>query len=75
MADRQVVLLRGVNVGGHNRVPMAELATLLTELGCTDVRTFIQSGNAVVGATAALARRLPGAVPAAIEARLGLRVP
>ncbi len=75
MADRQVVLLRGVNVGGHNRVPMAELAALLTELGCTDVRTFIQSGNAVVGASAALARRLPGAVAAAIEARLGLRVP
>ncbi|NBE50821.1 DUF1697 domain-containing protein [Streptomyces boluensis] len=40
-------LLRGINVGGHKRVPMAELRTLLTELGLRDVRTHLQSGNAV----------------------------
>ena len=42
-----VALLRGINVGGHNRVPMPELRTLMTELGHTDVATYIQSGNAV----------------------------
>lgn len=38
-------LLRGINVGGKNKVPMAELRTLLESLGLTEVRTLIQSGN------------------------------
>jgi uncharacterized protein (DUF1697 family) len=46
-ASRQIALLRGVNVGGHNRVPMAHLRELLLDLGCEDVRTHLQSGNAV----------------------------
>ncbi|MGW7514958.1 DUF1697 domain-containing protein [Streptomyces sp. NPDC054796] len=40
-------LLRGINVGGHKKVPMAELRALLGALGWTDVRTYLQSGNAV----------------------------
>lgn len=47
---RFVVLLRGVNVGGHRRVPMAELRTLLTGLGFADVQTYLQSGNVVLTA-------------------------
>ena len=43
------VLLRGVNVGKGNRVPMAELRNLLAELGYTNVRTFLNSGNAIFG--------------------------
>ncbi|MFL5684690.1 MAG: DUF1697 domain-containing protein [Chloroflexota bacterium] len=43
-----LVLFRGINVGGKNKVPMAELKALLTELGFEDVRTYIQSGNAVL---------------------------
>jgi uncharacterized protein (DUF1697 family) len=42
-----VALLRGINVGGNNRVPMPELRDLMTGLGLTDVATYIQSGNAV----------------------------
>ncbi len=42
-----VALLRGVNVGGNNRLPMQEFRDLLTTLGCQDVATYIQSGNAV----------------------------
>ena len=42
-----VVLMRGVNVGGHNRLPMADLRALLGGLGYTDVATYLQSGNAV----------------------------
>jgi len=42
-----VALLRGVNVGGHNKLPMAELRKLLTNLGFADVATYIQSGTAV----------------------------
>ena len=43
----RVALLRGVNVGGHRRVPMADLRAGLTAAGLTDVRTYLQSGNAV----------------------------
>ena len=42
-----VALLRGVNVGGTNKLPMAELRTLFTSLGYDNVRTFIQSGNVI----------------------------
>jgi uncharacterized protein (DUF1697 family) len=44
---KYVGLLRGVNVGGNNPVPMAELRSLLTSLGHSEVRTYIQSGNVV----------------------------
>ena len=42
-----VALFRGINVGGHNRLPMKSLVAILEGLGCTDVKTYIQSGNAV----------------------------
>lgn len=42
---RHIVLLRGINVGGKNLLPMKELARLCTALGASNVRTFIQSGN------------------------------
>lgn len=48
-SDRFVALLRGINVGGRNKVPMAELRSALTERGLSDVRTYIQSGNVVFG--------------------------
>ncbi|NLU76733.1 DUF1697 domain-containing protein [Streptomyces sp. HNM0575] len=40
-------LLRGINVGGHKKVPMAELRDVMAGLGWTGVRTYLQSGNAV----------------------------
>lgn len=43
-----VVLLRAINVGGNNKIPMADLRDLLGELGYDDVRTYIQSGNIVL---------------------------
>lgn len=45
--DRFVLLLRGINVGGHRRVPMADLRRVLINLDLSDVQTYIQSGNAV----------------------------
>ena len=44
---RYVALLRGINVGGKNKVGMAALKTMLEELGLEDVKTYIQSGNAI----------------------------
>lgn len=43
-----LVLLRGINVGGKNKMAMAELKVLLEELGCENVATFIQSGNVIL---------------------------
>jgi uncharacterized protein (DUF1697 family) len=40
-----IALLRGINVGGHNLLPMAELRSLVSALGFNKVRTYIQSGN------------------------------
>ena len=61
-----LVLLRGINVGGKNKVPMAELKALLAELGFGDVRTYIQSGNAVLRSnetTETIARKIERALP------------
>lgn len=43
-----VVLLRGINVGGKNKIPMTQLSRFLEEQGCSHVTTYIQSGNAIV---------------------------
>jgi uncharacterized protein (DUF1697 family) len=45
---RYLVLLRGINVGGRNKVPMADLRALLERLGYSDVATYIASGNVVL---------------------------
>lgn len=44
-----VALLRGINVGGHKKVPMADLRELASGLGFTNVKSYIQSGNLVFG--------------------------
>ena len=49
-SDLWLALLKGVNVGGHNKVKMADLKAALTTAGIGDVRTYIQSGN-VLGRT------------------------
>jgi len=43
-----IVLLRGINVGGRNKLLMKELIVILEELGCVNVKTIIQSGNVVL---------------------------
>ena len=69
-----VVLLRGVNVGGHNRLPMADLRRVLGDLGYDDVATYLQSGNAVCTAPGP-PDDVAAAVGAALGADLGLVVP
>jgi uncharacterized protein (DUF1697 family) len=48
--EKIVLLLRGINVGRNKRIAMADLRRVLTGLGCEDVTTYLQSGNAVVSA-------------------------
>jgi uncharacterized protein (DUF1697 family) len=45
---RQIILLRGINLGAHRRVSMRELREVLTRGGFEDVRTYLQSGNVVL---------------------------
>jgi len=61
-----VALLRGINVGGHNKLPMAELRALAESLGWSEVRSYIQSGNLV-----ARARGRPEALATALESAIG----
>ena len=70
-----VALLRGVNVGGRHKLPMKDLAGLFVAAGCREVQTYIQSGNVVFQATAAVARKVPALVAAAIQERFGFDSP
>lgn len=65
---KYVVLLRGINVGGHNKLPMKDLGNILESLGCESVKTYIQSGNVVLSAKTAPAA---ATITAAINKRFG----
>ena len=43
-----IAMLRGINVGGKNKIPMAELKARLEDLGFKGVTTYIQSGNVIL---------------------------
>ena len=70
-----IALLRAVNVGGHKRVAMPDLRSLVTGLGFGSVQTLLQSGNVVFKAGASLATRIPPLIASGIEERFGYRVP
>ncbi|MEU5424382.1 DUF1697 domain-containing protein [Streptomyces olivoreticuli] len=67
-------LLRGINVGGHRKVPMADLRALLTGLGLGDVRTHLQSGNAAFTGVEGDERELAARIGRAIEDHFGFAV-
>jgi uncharacterized protein (DUF1697 family) len=67
-----VALLRGINVGGKNKVPMAELREVVTSLGHTGVSTYIQSGNVLFTTEATDTVQLASELEAAIAARFGV---
>lgn len=67
---RHALLLRGVNVGKDNVLRMADLEALLEEVGCTEVTTLLQSGNAVL-ATELAAPKLARAVEEALARHMG----
>lgn len=66
--SKYVILMRGINVGGKNKVSMSELKTLLGELGFTNVTTFINSGNVIADSELS-----PSAVSKVIEDALPTR--
>lgn len=69
-----IALLRGVNVGGNNKVPMADLRTALEADGFTRVRTYIQSGNVLVDASRTSTHKVGARVHDVINASFGVDV-
>jgi uncharacterized protein (DUF1697 family) len=67
-----VALLRGINVGGRNKVPMADLREVVASLGHTGVSTYIQSGNVLFSTAEDDTAKLAAALESAIEGRFGI---
>ncbi len=71
--SKWIALFRGINVGGNNILPMAELRRELESLGLKDVRTYIQSGNVVFDSTGETASSLTRKICGQIEQQHGFR--
>ena len=67
-----VALLRGINVGGRNKVPMKDLREVVTSLGHTGVTTYIQSGNVLFSTADTDTAKLAAALESAISERFGI---
>jgi uncharacterized protein (DUF1697 family) len=70
-----VALVRGINVGGHNRVAMQDLRLLAEQLGFEDVRTLLQSGNLVFRTRTVDMEALEARLEREAGKRLGLKTP
>ncbi|MEA2443041.1 MAG: hypothetical protein QOJ12_333, partial [Thermoleophilales bacterium] len=70
---RWIALLRGINVGGHAKVPMARLRELFDELGHEDVKTYVQSGNVVFTGPDRPHAEVADEIEDALEAAFGFR--
>jgi uncharacterized protein (DUF1697 family) len=67
-----VALLRGINLGPHKRIAMADLRRVYEEAGCASVRTYIASGNVLFEHGQTDRRKLAGALEQAVAAELGV---
>ena len=67
-----VALLRGINVGGRNKVPMTDLREVVTSLGHTGVTTYIQSGNVLFSTADTDTAKLAAALESALASRFGI---
>ncbi|MGW0121434.1 DUF1697 domain-containing protein [Streptomyces sp. NPDC003327] len=75
MTTTYAALLRGINVSGRRKVPMAELRSVIEGLGHRHVRTYLQSGNAVFATDSRAGEDgLTAELEDAVEARFGFRV-
>ena len=73
MAYRVAAFVKGINVGGNQKVEMATFRGLLEDLGLSEVRTLLQSGNAVFGCKASQRASLAPRIEDVIESRFGFR--
>lgn len=72
---KHAALLRGINVSGKNMLPMKDLAGMFVAAGCRDVATYIQSGNVVFSAPAAVLKKLSQTISQRIADDFGHKVP
>lgn len=70
-----VAFLRGINVGGHHKVPMADLKQLLTKMGFEQVRTILNSGNIVFAAKQNNLQQLEAKIESELEKYFGFSIP
>jgi uncharacterized protein (DUF1697 family) len=70
-----VALLRGINVGSKNRLPMPDLVQMFVAAECADVRNYIQSGNIIFRASHTKAEKLSGLISKRIAEVFGYRIP
>jgi uncharacterized protein (DUF1697 family) len=70
-----VALLRAVNLGARNKVPMPRLREVLTDAGFTDVKTYVNSGNVVLGSTLRSPAKVGQAVHDLIAEHFGVDTP
>ncbi|WP_162427857.1 DUF1697 domain-containing protein [Pontibacter pudoricolor] len=73
--NRYVAFLRGINVGGKHKVPMAELKTEMEKLGFGHVETLLNSGNVIFDATPAPEKELETIIGNSLEKAFGFPIP
>ncbi len=73
--EKYVAFLRGINVGGHHKVPMADLKKELKELGFENIITILNSGNIIFDAKADRLEQIEESVSAHLENHFGFPVP
>jgi uncharacterized protein (DUF1697 family) len=75
MPGPYLALLRGINVGGKNKILMTHLSEMFVKAGCKNVRTFIQSGNVIFDGSAKVSAQVPRLVAERITSTLGYKTP
>lgn len=72
---KYISILRGINVGGHKKILMADLKILYKNLGFTDVVSYIQSGNVIFESDESNTQLITGSIEQAISKQYGFEVP
>jgi len=75
MKTRYIALLRGINVGGKNVIPMKELKTLFEQCGFSDVETYIQSGNVMFSCGISDVAKIRKKIEINLKKYLGIEIP
>lgn len=73
--EKHIALLRGINVGGKNKISMPELKLAFEEIGFSDVMTYINSGNVIFSSDTQEKTKLIGEIEAIIEKRFRISIP
>jgi len=74
-SERYIAFLRGINVGGHHKIPMADLRNALGKLGLKNVETILNSGNVIFDSSTDCSESLEKMISKKLEKRFGFTVP